>query len=284
VSPDGRRILYQVSERAAAAGQRFTHDLWVWDLPTQTATRLTFDGSNYTPLWTADGQAIIYGSESDVPDRSDLFRRAIDGSGPAEQLTTDALSRANAVSPDGAWLVLEQDMPPSGYDLMLLSLKGPPRLEPLLPTPFDERNAAISPDGRWMAYESSESGHTQVYVRPFPNAKDAQHQISTEGGRSPVWAPSGRELFFAAGSSMMAATVQLTPAFSASRPTKLFDAHAMALDGRFLGGTARTFDISPDGQRFLMLKQTGAPRDDSSAPTSMIVVQNWLEELKAKLP
>jgi len=186
------------------------------------------------------------------------------------------------MSPAGTRLVFEQDPPPAGYDLMLLYLDGTPRVEPLLQTPFDERNAAIAPDGRWMAYESSDSGLSQVYVRPFPNVADAQHQISTAGGRTPVWAPNGRELFFANGSSMMSATVQLTPTFSAGNPTKLFDGPPLVLDGRFIGGTLPTFDISRDGQRFLMIREN-AVSSEGNTPASMIVVQNWFEELKAKM-
>jgi Tol biopolymer transport system component len=85
-------------------------------------------------------------------------------------------------------LVFEELTPPAGYDFMLLSLDGTPRVEPLLQTPFDERNAAISPDGRWMAYESNESGQSQISVRPFPNVADAHYQISIGGGRTPAWA------------------------------------------------------------------------------------------------
>src|SRR6185295_16250828 len=126
--------------------------------------------------------------------------------------------------------------PSAGYDFMLLSLQGTPRVESLLETPFDERNAAISPDGRWMAYESNESGQSQIYVRPFPNVADAHYQISNAGGRTPAWAPNGRELFFANRTSMMAVTVELTPTFSAGNPTKLFDAPSIVLDGRFFSG------------------------------------------------
>jgi hypothetical protein len=187
------------------------------------------------------------------------------------------------MSPDGTHLVFEQDTPPAGYDLMLLHLDGTLRVEPLLQTQFDERNAAISPDGRWMAYESSESGQSQVYVRPFPNVAETLHQISTAGGRTPVWAPNGRELFFANGSSMMSATVQLTPTFSAGNPTKLFNGLPFVLDGRFIGGTLRPFDISRDAQRFLMIKEDAGSSEGNAPLASMIVVQNWFEELRAKM-
>jgi dipeptidyl aminopeptidase/acylaminoacyl peptidase len=167
---------------------------------------------------------------------------------------------------------------------MLLSLTGTPHVEPLLQTPFDERNASLSPDGRWIAYDSNESGQSQIYVRPFPNVANARYQISTGGGRTPLWSPTGHELFFHNRMSMMAATVQLTPGFSAGTPRKLFDASSLVLDGRFTtnGGTYRTYDVSRDGQRFLMIREN-AGAGDGAAPVSMIVVQNWFEELKAKL-
>ena len=143
----------------------------------------------------------------------------MDGTGIDERLTTSAhAQRPNAISPDGTRLVFEELMPSAGYDFMLLSLEGTPRVEPLLQTPFDERNAAISPDGRWMAYESNESGQSQIYVRPFPNVADARYQISNGGGRTPAWAPNGHDLFFVNRTSIMAVTVQLTPTFSAGNP------------------------------------------------------------------
>ncbi len=117
-------------------------------------------------------------------------------------------------------------------------------------------------------------------MRPFPNAADALYQISTEGGRTPVWSPTGGELFFVNRTSMMATSVQLTP-FSAGTPSKLFDAHSMVLDGRFVGvGTVRNYDISRDGKRFLMIKENGGSSEDDGTSASMIVVQNWHEELK----
>jgi serine/threonine-protein kinase len=254
-------------------------------------TRLTFGPKGgFGPLWTPDGRHIIFGSSRDnAPNTANLYRRAVDGTGIDEQLTTSAhQQRTNAISPDGTRLVLEEQMPSAGYDFMLLSLNGTPRVEPLLQTAFDERNAAISPDGRWMAYESNESGQSQIYMRPFPNVADARYQISTGGGRTPAWAPNGHELFFVNRTSIMAVTVQLTPTFSAGNPTKFFDAPSILLDGRFIGTgtgfTHRTYDVSRDGQRFLMIKENGGSNEGNAPLAGLIVVQNWFEELKAKMP
>jgi dipeptidyl aminopeptidase/acylaminoacyl peptidase len=278
LSPDGKRVALQILDQS--------NEIWTWDFAREKLTRLTFGpGANFNPLWTPDGRHIIFGSTRDnAPDESDLYRRAVDGTGIDERLTSSGRQhRSNAISPDGTRLVFEEPMPPAGYDFMLLSLEGTLRVEPLLQTPFDERNAAISPDGRWMAYESNESGQSQIYVRPFPNVADARYQISNGGGRTPVWAPSGHDLFFVNRSSVMAVTVQLTPTFSADNPTKLFDAPSVLLDGRFIAtGTHRTYDVSRDG-RFLMIKENAGSSEGNAPPASMIVVQNWFEELKAKV-
>ena len=281
LSPDGKRVALQILDQST--------EVWTWDFARGKLTRLTFGPSgNYGPLWTPDGRHIIFGSPRDAPNRSNLYRRSADGMGIDERLTTSAhQQRTNAMSPDGKRLVLEEQMGMAGYDFMLLSLEGTPRVEPLLQTPFDERNAAISPDGRWMAYESNETGRLQIYVRPFPNVADARYQISTGGGRTPAWAPNGHDLFYVNRASIMAVTVQLTPTFSAGNPTKLFDAPSLLLDGRFIGtgtgGTNRTYDVSRDGQRFLMIKNNAGSSDGNASPASMVVVQNWFEELKAKV-
>ncbi len=283
LSPDGKRVALQIVDQ--------TNEIWAWDFASEQLTRLTFGPrGSVSPLWTPDGRHIIFGSTRDnMPDIANLYRRAVDGTGTDERLTTSAhQQRTNAISPDGTRVVLEESMPPAGYDFMLLSLDGTPRVEPLLQTPFDERNAAISPDGHWMAYESNETGQSQIYMRPFPNVADARYQISTGGGRTPVWAPNGHDLFFVNRTSIMAVTVQLTPTFSAGNPTKLFDAPSVLLDGRFIGTgtgfTHRTYDVSRDGQRFLMIKENAGSSEGNAPMAGMIVVQNWFEELKAKVP
>ena len=135
-------------------------------------------------------------------------------------------------------------------------------------------NGELSPDGHWLAYQSNESGRFEIAVRPFPNAAAGHWTISTSGGTRPLWARSGTELFYLDGAgAMMRVPVQMAPTFSAGTPAKLFDTRYVT------GQTGRSYDVSPDGQRFLMIKAAGAEQ----AP-SMVVVLNWLEELKAKLP
>ena len=281
LSPDGTRAVVS------------SNGLWTWDFLRQTLTRLTFGATGNFSVWMPDGRHIIFtrvgSTASEAPN---LYRGSVDGTGNEERLTTgDRQDRAVAISPDGKRLVFEELTPTGTNDLMLLALddsstplgSGAPRIRPLLQTPFDQRNAAISPDGRWMAYESTESARTQIYVRPFPNVADAHYQISTDGGRTPVWAANGLELYFVNGSALMAAAVQLTPTFSFGNPTALFESPTLLLDGRSVGTmTGRTYDVARDG-RFLMIKKNAGSSESKAPPASMIVVQNWFEELKARV-
>ena len=277
LSPDGKRVALHM------AGQ---NGIWTWDFARETLTPLAPGPIGDFSLWTPDGREIIFEKGRDnAPLLTNLYRRPTDGTGIDERLTTSANpQRPSAISPDGTRVVLEEQTPSAGYDFMLLSLTGTPRVEPLLQTPFDERNAAISPDGHWMAYESNESGQSQIYVRPFPNVADARYQISIGGGRTPAWAPDGRDLFFVNRTSIMAVAVQSTPTFSVGNPAKLFDAPSILLDGRFIGtATNRTYDVSRDEQRFLMIKDNAVGNDGNPLQSSVIVVQNWFEDLKAKM-
>ena len=283
LSPDRTRAAISIDERERA--------LWTWDFSRQKLTRLTFVATGYLLVWLPDGRHIIF-SQPAWPETQNLYRRAVDGTGTEERLTTsDRHHRPDAISPDGKRVVFEELTPNGTQDLMLLALDGrstspgteASRIRPLLQTPFDQRNAAISPDGRWMAYESNESARPEIYVRPFPNVADAHYQISTEGGRTPIWAANGRELFFVNGSALMAVAVQPTPTFSAGNPTTLFEKPSMLLDGRSIGSmTGRTYDVSRGG-RFLMIKEDAGSSEGNASPGSMIVVQNWFEELKAKM-
>jgi len=178
-------------------------------------------------------------------------------------------------APDGRNLVITE-----GGNIHLVPMDGNRQATPLVQTPFNEGLGEISADGRWLAYQSDESGQYQIYVRPFPDVNSGRWQVSPGGGTKPVWARSGRELFYLdANGALTAVSIQTTPTLSAGNPTKLFDTRYPS------AFNARSYDVSPDGQRFLMIKDTQAPEQaTNSAPASIIVVLNWHEELKARLP
>lgn len=211
---------------------------------------------------------------------STLYVQAADGTGGTERLTEGQEAHmANAFSPDGRRLIFRADTGTgTGQDLRMLVLDGEPRIMPLIQTPFNERNAEISPDGKWMAFQSNESGTDEVYVRPFPNVESGRWLVSTTGGVQPAWAPNGRELFYvAADGRLMAADVRNQAGFAVGAPR-------MIVDGGFIyaGAQNRSYDISPDGTRFLLIE---APNAGTQADTvGLTVVLNWAEELKRLLP
>jgi hypothetical protein len=143
---------------------------------------------------------------------------------------------------------------------------------------FDGTWAELSPNGRYVAYTWFESGRNEVYVRPFSEVDRGRWQISTAGGTRAAWARNGRELFYLdASNTLTAVPVQTSGStFSHGTPAKVFDAKYAA------PFPARNYDVSPDGQRFLMVKDS--PADDQPAtPASMVVVEHWFEELKQRL-
>jgi eukaryotic-like serine/threonine-protein kinase len=272
LSPDGTRAAL------LSIGQEY--DLWIWDLRRATLTRLTLDpGQDWFHLWTHDGRRIVFSSNRGGP--LNLWWQAADGTGTAEQLTMSSNNQfATGIIPDGTAVVFDEQTPTMRRDMLQLALDGTRRVTPLLQTNFDERNGIVSPDGRWLAYESDSSGSVEIYVRPFPNVGGSQWLVSSAGGKTPLWARSGKELFYvAADGVLMRVPVEANGAtWNAGTPAKL-------LEGRYLtevNSGVRMYDVSPDGQRFLMIKALGT--DASAAPPVLVVVQHWDEELKRLVP
>jgi hypothetical protein len=150
-------------------------------------------------------------------------------------------------------------------------------VETLVRTSFGEVNGDISPDGRWIAYQSNAAGEPQIYVRPFPSVDAGQWQISTESGIQPLWSRDGRELFYrTVRGALMAVEIQTEPTFSASTPRRLFDVGGLGLVTG--AGAGRTYDVAPDGQRFLMIRALTAES------VEVIIVENFAEELRRLVP
>jgi serine/threonine-protein kinase len=206
-----------------------------------------------------------------------LFSQQADGSGLPQRLTTTPFVQlAKGATPDGKY-VLTTDQLPTGLDIGLVSLSAPFDAKPLIQSIADQNNPAVSPDGKWIAYDSGESGSIEIYVRPFPNVDAGRWQVSNAGGRQPVWAGDGGELFFIDGAGFLfSVSVQTTPTFAAGGPQKVSET-------RYVSGGARSYDVSPNGQRFLMLKDATLP-DTVNAPARIVIVLNWLEELKRLVP
>jgi eukaryotic-like serine/threonine-protein kinase len=219
LSPDGTRVAVWSNDQ--------TNDIWIWDLERKTLNPLTLDpGEDQHPLWTPDGQRIIFSSN-----RGGVFNlwwQAADGAGEAEQLTKDPTTGGefpSGITQDGTAVVLFKNMGTTGRDLLRLALDGTRRVTPLLQTPFDEREGVVSPDGRWLAYQSTMAGSTEIYVRPFPNVSGGQWRVSTAGGTRPLWARSGNELFYVGidGSLLQVSVDAKGAAWNHRAPIKLFE-------------------------------------------------------------
>jgi serine/threonine-protein kinase len=267
ISPDGTRVALDNREPTA--------NIWIWDFEREAMTRFTFETAAY-PVWTPDGRMLVFTSFD--KGTGNLTWRVSNGTAMQERLLEGSNSRyPTSITPDGTRLVFREEAGQTGLDLAVLTLDSDDPPKPLVATEFNELNAEISPDGRWLAYRSNESGRDEVYVRPFPNVAAALWQVSTDGGQHPVWARSGDELFYRAlDGSLMRVPVELQPMFSAGTPRKLFQ-------GQYLKGSGRAYDVSPDASRFLMIKE-GNGTDEGATPPSLVVVQNWFEELKGLAP
>jgi Tol biopolymer transport system component len=267
LSPDGRRLAVSISEQET--------QIWLYDLLRDTLTRLSFSGNvNTAPAWTPDGKHVAFVSNKEGA--LNIFWQLADGSGGLERLTTsEYINVPRSFSPNGQLLAYLEVNPATGNDVSVLRLSDR-KAQTWLRTEFNEAAPAFSPDGRWLAYISDESGRYEVYVQPYPGPA-GKYQVSTDGGTEPIWNPKGKELFYRSGDKMMAVDIATQPSFSVGKPRMLFR-------GPYVPtlATSPYYDVSPDGQRFLMIKP-GEVTASSSLP-QIVVVQNWFEELKRLVP
>jgi eukaryotic-like serine/threonine-protein kinase len=154
-------------------------------------------------------------------------------------------------------------------------------VERIVHSEANDLTAVVSSDGKWIVYDSDESGQFEVYVRPYPQAySGGRWQISSNGGRQPMWSYDGREIFYRDfDGDMYAASVHLNPTFKPGPVARLFPNAGYAGGGA--RGSGRTYDVSHDGQRFLMIKLEPGR---AATPSSIVVVLNWFEELKRAVP
>jgi len=264
LSPDGSRV---------AEGRVDDHGTWaVWmlDLERGTNTRLSFEGGGGSATWSPDGGQIVYAPSGGQS--SDLFRKPANGAGQGEVLFhSDAIKTPNDWSRDGRFILFMQRGKNTGSDLWVLPMEGDRKPAPYLATPFNETQGQFSPDGHWVVYTSNESGTREIYVQPFPVSAGGKWTVSSGGGSQPRWSRDGKELFyFTPDSTLMSMSVSTKGGtFQPGIPKSLFRAPVLGGTG---GGTgiAWRWDISPDGQRFLI---NTALEDAAAAPITVLL--NW---------
>ena len=275
ISPDGERIAIPIGDPGTG------NQVWIYDLEADSLTRLTFEEQrNGSPTWSPDSKWLIF--QSGRAGQQGMVRKPADGSLPQERLTSTASSRQipNSWSRDGRFLAFTDTVGPTNTaDVSILSLEGENELDYPVATSAMECCPKFSPDGNWLAYVSEESGRLQVYVRPYPGP-DVKWLISEEdeGGGQPVWSADGKELFYRIGEKTMVVSIQTQDQTArAGNPRVLFE-------GQYVSHSNppgyQQYDITPDGKRFLMMKEDTAQQEAGQ----INVVLNWFEELKRLVP
>jgi serine/threonine-protein kinase len=286
LSPDGQRVVFWSNDPTILAGEvGFNGIVWVSDLTRGTLSPVTSDSmQSFWSIWSPDGQNVVStgGGMTDDALWVGLFSRRIDGAGPPVQLTSPDGARWQqpySFTADGSLLLLQQSEQGVKHDLWVLPLAEGGEPWPFLATPVEEYHPAISPDGRWLAYVSQETGREEIYVADFPEGR-TRRLVSVAGGSGPAWTADGLELFYIQPAEGQSAMISVRAAagddiIQFGRPRELFRGPFVSELMPF----GRMYDVTPDGQRFLMVRR---PEQDRSLER-VVVVLNWLEEVKSRV-
>jgi serine/threonine-protein kinase len=275
VSPDGRRAVVAVYDDTL-------DDIWIWDFARRTLERVTrTPGSDMSPMWDRSGQQVIWAVAAPGGSPT-VHRQAADGTGAAEQLTESAgFQYPTTMTPDGRRLLIQQGPVPIVNRIRAFDLNaGAGAKQGENVAIANAWSPEISPDGRWLAYQSNESGRDEIYVRPYPDVEAGRVLISTAGGTRPAWAPDGRELFYLDGDGLLT-VVPLRVAggtLEPGQPTTVSRTLYFAGSSSLGVAALRGYDVAPDGQRFLMIKES-APDDQAGGDRSVVVRLNVGEVL-----
>lgn len=262
-------------ERGEAGSGRINQDIWLREFARGVMTRLTFDpGRDGFPVWSPDGKQVAFSSdrEGGTPQ---IYRKDASGAGTEERLTDGANSKVVLDwSKDGKYLLYREERPGTGRDLMALPLEGDKKPIPIVGTQFLESTGAISPDRQWVAYASNDSGRYELYVQAFPGAgtgPKGRWQVSNGGAYEVKWRGDGKELYYETqDGKVMAAAIQAGPqGIRVETPRILFSAD-------FRNGSLHEFDVTPDGQRFLLILNS---RNEGNSER-LTVVSNWQAALR----
>jgi eukaryotic-like serine/threonine-protein kinase len=250
--------------------------LWLFDLERGASTRVSPpEGLAGSARWHPDGRRLTFGWSSAGP--MNTWQVSVgEGSDKLEALAADAeWAWPSSWSPDGRFLALVGSTAETGQDILVYDAQDQ-KTRPFLQTRSSETHPEFSPDGRWLAYVSDETGRREVYLRSFPDAS-RKTLVSNQGASEPAWSPDGRELFYVSlpPRKMMKVDVRLSPDVWVGRPQALFDFAFQICD------PIRGYDLDRNGRRFLVMR---VRREPVVEITRINLIQNWFEELKAKVP
>jgi serine/threonine-protein kinase len=271
ISPDGKRLGFHIMDPV-------NMDAWMYELDRGPLVRVTFNpAQDGYPLWTPDGRRIALWANRAGGVR-ELYLRSADLTGREEKLTTGRNQAPFSWSGDGKLLVFHQLSPDNGMDIGVVPIEGEHTVTMLIQGPSDDVYPAVSPDGRWIAYQSNQSGRWEVYVQPFPTLGSSRWQVSTQGGTSPMWDPGGRELYYRNARAVISVPVAAKEdTFTYGNPRTLFE--GPYVNEVFDPDGGPTYALSPDGRRFLMMKEQD-PAEGKSGQSQIVVVLQWIDELQ----
>ena len=262
LSPDGRRIGVQKGGPDKVA-------VWLIDVATGTSSRLTLGGEGRFPAWSLDGGAVTFSTNSG------FFQKSAAGAGSEETILKRVRVSANQLndwSRDGKYLIASDIDKATNRDIFLISVgekTGEAQLQAFAATEANEVQGQISPDGKWIAYVTDETGVTEIVVDTFPKPGNKK-LVSSSGGVQPRWSRDGKELFYVSlDRKLMSVPVLYKETLAFGVPAVLFETPALRATSYGLGTLAQ-YDISPDGQRFLINTATGTP-----AGPRLHIVLNW---------
>jgi Tol biopolymer transport system component len=263
ISPDGKLVAVQVMSGGP-------EDLWIYEFERNTLMRFTFGGGAAYPIWTPDSRRIIFRTR--MPAFS--FRsKAANGVGAEESVLgkdfDDFGATPSSVSPDGKTLLFERHGPTGAAGAYTIPLEGSGKAQAVLQSNFGQMQATYSPDGHWMVYTSNESGRDEIYVQPFPGP-GGKWLLSADGGAYPRWAQNGREIFFRSEDRMMSVPVETQPTFKVGTARMLFRGGGYVALGNY--------DVAPDSQHFLMIKEKEAP----ASAKELNIILHWTDELRRR--
>ena len=267
LSPDGTRVSVDIRS-ANSAG-----DIWAFEIGRSGGTRITSEGGReFGAEWTPDGKELIYSSERPF---FDLYRRAADASQPEQPLLSGTNDHyTGAVSRDGKTFAFSAAVP--GGEIWTIPLQDKPVATPYFANGFNLGHPTLSPDGRWMAYDSDESGQgVDVFIQSYPDPRQKRLKVSPSHGSEPMWTQGGRELVYREGEKVLAVSIDLATGASGP-PRVLFSGPYPDNPG---WTRPRSYDVTADGERFLLTKLPG-----EKSPPRIMVVLNWFQELRAKVP
>ncbi len=273
VSPDGKKVAVKTQEDDGGT-------IWVYELSGVTAIRrLTHEGNNARPIWTPDGERVTFASERE--ETTGIYWTRADGSGVAEPLMTGEAAWPESWSPDGRTLSFSTEGD-GGREVRTFALEDGSSPEVFAGGPGGQQGSAFSPDGKWLAYTSGATGpDNELFVEPFPRT-GARHQVTRETAFAPVWAPDGRALFYrpagATQSTLKVVDVNLEPAFSFTNE------RALPLEGFLVFPGYRDYDITPDGEQFVVILPADSAETGNPSRPRIHIVLNWFEELKERVP